>query len=253
MSKMIKWYRNIEGYPKRTLRENIGDKIHATSAYEYKKEIEDIIKVDGNIKEFYNICSLYNKINTNNNIFANEILENIDSKFLLIVKDRQVGFSTTLAVIALYYTQVLDKSVVIVQPKVGNLLERLKRIYVSLPEHLKWGVKKLNKKEIRFNNGTSIRVSRSSIGYSPDLILVDEYDFMTIGDIEKILFQIKNRVGDKVIIGSTINNKRSVKYSMKDLIENKSVYGFKKIDITDIVNLRKQLIRDSKINDLLNS
>ncbi len=258
MSKYItRWYRNSEGIPKVSLR----DTFSKNNIENYKQEIYELGQVSKDIKLFYNKCSILTGsglvsglINTR---YSNEILESINDKFTVVIKARQIGFSITSAIISLYYTQILNKSVVIISK--DNMMDKIRMIYRYLPEHLKYGVCKMNKKEIKFNNGCRIKVSNSiisALGWSPELTICDEFDWLSNKqkDICKYLIPtIAARLNDQLIIGSTIDtNNKGV--SMLDLITNTDyfVYNFKFLNLDEIDLIVKQFIREKKINDILN-
>lgn len=182
------------------------------------------------------------------------MLKNTTNKFTIVVKERQIGFSTIEAVIALYYTQMLCKCVVVIGN--DNMMSRIKTIYVMLPDHLKFGIKKLTKKCIKFNNGTFIRSEEKHVSYSPDLIMYDEYDFLPSRRfrefISKIAPSISARVGDQLLIGSTLGTKKT-EGSLTDLLTNSvyGVYNFQTLDLTKIEILKKQFDRNNKINNIL--
>jgi len=253
---MSKWYRNREGYPKVSLREILGK----DNAHLYQREVKELISIT-DVKRFYNSCKIITPSNglvtLVNNAFSDEILESFtNNKFTITIKPRQIGYSTTSGVIALYQTQFLNKSVVIVNRK--YILDRVKELYVNLPEHLKYGVKKLTKKCIFFNNDTYIKVSsKYPKGTSPELVIFDEYDFLSSKQIKDFIISIAPsvaaRIGDQVLIGSTINHRQTGLGSIRDMISNKDygIYNFSIINLNQIDLIMKQFERNKKINEIL--
>jgi hypothetical protein len=258
---MTKWYRNIEGFPVTTLRDSLFPVI---PFFQISPEIQHLFRVSqGGVSTFYNECKIYTStgrlLPLVNNGFSNEIFESIKNKFTIIVKERQTGLTTTEAVIALYYTQFLNKNVTIVSR--GNIIDKIKSIYVNLPDHLKYGIKRLNKKCIYFNNGTFIRFTKCSgsfaIRYNPGLMIFDEYDFLQPKKLKIFINQIVpcfSPTGSQIIIGSSLNPKSNNKEgSINDLLTNPnySIYSFKSVNLTKMDLIAKTFERDKKINEVL--
>ena len=253
---MSKWYRNREGYPKVSLREILGK----DNAHMYQNEVKELLSIT-DVKRFYNSCKMQTPmgiLNLVNNAFSDEILDSYSkNKFTITIKPRQIGYSTTSGIIALYQTQFLNKNVVIVNRK--EILDKIKNLYVHLPEHLKYGVKKLTKKCIVFNNDTYIKVSsKYPKGTSPELVIFDEYDFLSSKQIKDFIISIvpsiSARIGDQVLIGSTINIRQTGTGSIRDIITNKdySIYNFSVINLNQMELVMKQFERNKKINEILN-
>lgn len=258
---MSYWYRNKEGFPKVSLRE----RINSSNMHQYQHEINQISKIEKDISLFYTRCKgLDGRTGTlkkfNMNPFSKELLDNIDKKFNLIIKGRQLGITYTLSTIALYNILFLNKSVGIISYNIDgaiNILDRIKTMYVNLDEYLVYGVRKITSREIQFNNGTSIKAFGRLDNYSPDyeLTIIDEYDFIPTKwkgtFITGICPRIASRIGDKLIIASSINGKSD--YSMEDLITNDDyqIYNFNVLTINCIDPIVKQFNRNRKINQIL--
>jgi len=249
------WYRNREGYPMVSLMETMFNDTQL-----YKREINELMVVKSDIKLFYNQCASFDLLHGSyrtlkNNAFSNEVFDSLKNKMTIVIKERQIGYSTIEAVVALFYTQMLNKCVAIIDT--GNMMERIKNIYVRLPSHLKFGIRKLTKKCIKFSNGTFIRIEKQYVTYSPDLIIYDEYDFLAsrkLKDfIRNIAPSISARVGDQLLLGSTLSGKKR-EGSFDDLLNNSiyGVYNFNMLDLTKVEDLKKQFDRNSKIDNLLN-
>ena len=258
---MSYWYRNMVGFPKVSLRE----RINTTNMHEFQNEILEISKIEKDISHFYTLCKgLDGRTGTlksfKMNPFSKELLENIDSKFNLVIKGKQLGMTYTLSSIALYNVLFLNKSVGIISSNTDgaiNILDRIKTMYVNLDEYLVYGVRKITSREIQFNNGTSIKVFGRLDNYTHnyELTIIDEYDFITLkckkSFIESICPRIASRINDKVIISSSINGKSD--YSMEDLVTNDDyqIYNFNILTINCIDPIVKQFNRNRKINQIL--
>ena len=259
---MSYWYRNKEGFPKVSLRE----RINTNNMHEFQKEILEIRQIENDINKFYLLCKGLNKgVMTNfvPNPFSNDLLNKTNSKFNLVVKGRQIGVTYTLSVISLYNALFLNKSVAIVSTNTYgglDILSRILNMYVHLEEHLKWGVNKLTKREISFNNGASIKTFSNIRNYKTpyELLIIDEYDFipsrMKKEFISTICPIIASRVGDKAIIASSIKRSRSDnEYSVEDLITNDDyeIFNFNILTINCFDSIIKQHNRNKKINEIL--
>ena len=255
---MTKWYRNIEGFPVSTLRDSLFPVIPIS---QITPEIQHLFRVaQGGVSTFYNQCEIPDASSGRlmtlvNNGFSNEVFESIKNKFTIIVKERQTGLTTTEAVISLYYTQFLNKSVTIVSR--GNIIDKIKSIYVNLPDHLKYGIKRLNKKCIYFNNGTCIRFTKSCFLGLSDLMIFDEYDFLQPKKLHTLINHIVPSLaaitGSQIIIGSSLNPKSDREGSLEDLLTNPnySIYSFKVVNLLKMDLIIKTFERDKKINEVL--
>jgi hypothetical protein len=261
---MSRWYRNIEGIPKKTICEEISFKESYPNEF---NELLTIISLGKNsspdgLKYFLNKCNRFNTINRcwENiipNEFSDDIIESlILNKHTILIKERQIFFSTIAAVICLYYTQILGKSVVIINK---GSFERFKMMYLRLPEHLKYGVNKFNRAKIKFNNGSHIRFfdKYENIGYVPDLLIFDEYDFLN-GDcsefVKSFLPTINARLSCKLLIASYPNKKRKDTGSFQDLTNNDEycLYNFEILDWLNYELAVKKIKRNKTINDIFN-
>lgn len=257
---MSYWYRNKEGFPKVSIRE----RINTNNMHEFQKEILQIKQIESDINKFYPLCKgLRQGVMTNlvPNPFSNDLLNKTNSKFNLVVKGRQIGVTYTLSVMALYNALFLNKSVAIISYNVDagiNILERILNMYVHLEEHLKWGVNKLSKREVSFNNGTSIKIFSNIKNYktSYDLLIIDEYDFipsvMKREFITTICPTIAARVCDKAIITSSIKTDCNKEYSVEDLTnDDYEIFNFNILTINCFDSIIKQHNRNKKINEIL--
>lgn len=259
---MSYWYLNKEGFPKVSLRE----RINQTNAHQYKREISELLTSQNDINEFYKLCKFIDNSgklsNFTTNQLSNDLLYKTNDKFNIIIKGRQVGVSYALCVIALYNALFLNKSVALFSYNLEssiNLLDKVKMIYSHLDDHLKYGVRRLNKGQISFNNGTTIRSFGGLTKYttSYDLVVIDEYDFTSYKFKKELIANIypvvSSRVGDKIIISSSLSSSES-DYSISDLLtsEDYTIFNFNVLTIDYIDSIVKQYNRNKKINQILN-
>lgn len=260
---MSYWYLNKEGFPKVSLRE----RINPGNTHQYQKEISEIQQIEKDINKFYPLCKILKQGILSNlipNRFSDDLLNNTNSKFNIVLKGRQVGVTCTLSVIALYNALFLNKNVVIASRNKNvsiDILNRILTMYINIEEHLKYGVCGLTKTKVTFNNGKSIRVISSLKNYnsSIDLLIIDEYDFispmMKKYFITSVCPVIASRINDKVIITSSIRrgliNKEE--YSVEDLITNNDyeIFNFNVLTINCFDLIVKQYNRNKKISEIL--
>jgi hypothetical protein len=260
---MSYWYQNKNGFPKVSIRE----RINSNNIQEFQKEILEIKQIENDINKFYPLCKVVTQGFIKNlvpNTFSKDLLNKTNSKFNLVLKDRQVGCTCTLSVIALYNALFLNKNVAIISYDLNNdinILERILNMYLHLEEHLKYGVNKLSKKEVSFNNGTSIKIFSNIRNYKTpcELLIIDEYDFINFGIKKELITNIfpiiASRVGDKSIITSSINkNLNNKEYSVEDLITNDDyeIFDFNILTMHCFDSTIKKYNRDKKINEILN-
>jgi hypothetical protein len=232
-----KWYRNIEGIPKETIRESelVNNPLWNLDIYDFLTQCK------------YFDVKKYTWENIQKNEYNTDILNSvISNKHTIVLSERQIGFSTILTSVGLYYTQILNKDVFVAR-KGG--FERFKMMYMMLPENLKYGVVELNKNLIKFKNGSSVRFfddyNTFSFGSSANIILIDHCDI--VNDQEKlssIIPIVNSRKDCKLLIGSYIKEENKNEYCL---------YNFEILDWRNYDQMVNKIQRDKKIDDILNA
>ncbi|MCK9477512.1 MAG: terminase family protein, partial [Candidatus Muirbacterium halophilum] len=167
-------------------------------------------------------CKVKTEDGSINNIklrdYQNEILDNfVNNRFNILMCSRQMG-KTISASIFIIHTILFknDKNVMIVANKGDTTIEivdKIKGIYTQLPFFLKPGIKIWNQKSLTFENGcrvkTSARSKTVSVGFSIDLLYMDEFAHIPSTIIEPYYTAAYPTVSgidnSKIIITSTPN------------------------------------------------
>ena len=143
-------------------------------------------------------------------------LKELNNKFILHVKSREIGSVLLNAIKLLHYSLFNnDKNILIVantSDTTVELLDKIKDIYINLPFFLKMGVKNWNKTSINFDNDCRIiakSIKNASIGFTIDYIHIEEFAHMSAENVNTfytsifpILSALKN---SKLVISSTPN------------------------------------------------
>lgn len=144
--------------------------------------------------------------------FVKNIMEN---RFIISLQSRQMGKSITVGAILLYYAIFKSDITIAVlankEKQSKEILSRIKKMYLELPEFLQVGVKEWNKTNIEFGNGSRIitgSTSSDSIrGESIYILYLDEFAFCRDADefYTATYPVISSGKTTKVIITSTTN------------------------------------------------
>jgi hypothetical protein len=110
----------------------------------------------------------------------------IDNKFSLNFTSRQVGFTTILSALYLWYMTFHNKKILIISNKLQNsisFIDKLKNYYESLPFFLKCGILTNNNNSFQFDNGSSIKIMASvNSVYGSNYDIYSYLDFSLIPD-----------------------------------------------------------------------
>lgn len=150
--------------------------------------------------------------------YQKEVLDNfVDNRFNILMASRQVG-KTIMSSVFILHTILFnnDKNIMIVANKGDTAIEivdKIKNIYALLPFFLKPGIKLWNQKSLTFDNGcrikTSARTKTPAIGFTIDLLFLDEFAHIPSNIIEPYYtaaFPVTSAVqNSKIIITSTPN------------------------------------------------
>lgn len=158
---------------------------------------------------------------------------------VIVLKARQLGFTTTVACYALWLTLFhRDKNVLVIATKqetAKELVLKSRFAYDHLPVWLRSEVVENNKLNLRFKNGSQIKAvaSSSDAGRSQavSLLIVDEAAFIESADEIWTASQATRATGGKAIIISTPNGVGNFFHRKWDEAENK-LNGFLPIKLT---------------------
>lgn len=130
--------------------------------------------------------------------YQEEIINNYkNNRFNLIVSSRQTGSSLLNAIQILHYALANnDKYVLVISNKIQSsisILDKIKILYENMPYFSKCGVITYNNSEIKFDNGTTIRVG------SPVLFLGRNIDFLVIDEFAHIPDKVINNFYASII------------------------------------------------------
>jgi hypothetical protein len=145
----------------------------------------------------------------------NAITSVLDNKMTIICASRQVGKSTLMTIICLWYALFTsDYTIAILANKeeqAKEILERIKLGYEELPNWLKACVPTFTNENIKFDNGSKIFISTTSEsgirGKSVNLLFVDEFAHLQSQIIEpfvkSIMPTISSSKSAKIVLVST--------------------------------------------------
>jgi hypothetical protein len=150
--------------------------------------------------------------------YQRDILDNfMGHRFNILMSSRQSGKTISASIFILHFILFNnDKNVMIVANKgdtATEIVDKIKSIYSLIPFFLKPGIKVWNQKSLTFDNGcrikTSARTKTPAIGFTIDLLFLDEFAHIPANIIEPyytavypVTSGIKN---SKIIITSTPN------------------------------------------------
>ena len=133
----------------------------------------------------------------------------------IVLTSRQLGKTTTAAAYLLWYAMFNDDKTVLICSNVFRaaleIMERVRTMYESCPDHIRAGVISYNKTSIKFDNGSRIvsqaTTSNSGRGMSVSLLFVDEMAFAASNLVKDMWVSLSPTLaaGGKAIITSTPN------------------------------------------------
>jgi hypothetical protein len=141
----------------------------------------------------------------------------IDDRFVIAKMPRQVGKTTTIAALLLWYVLFKDNfSIAILANKerqAREILSRIQLAYEHLPKWLQQGIIEWNKGNIELENGSKILASSTSSsairGTSQNLVYLDEFAFVPSNVQEEFFASVYPTISSgqstKVLITSTPN------------------------------------------------
>lgn len=226
------WYHNIYGIR----RSNISYCLNFEETNEY-------IKCENNINYFIeNYCTLENNKKIQLKNYQKKILLNLSTyKLNAIATCRQIGITFLLNAITLH-SLIFCKNYSVLF--INNKLDKFKNMYINLPFFLKIGITKYTNDEINFENGNILFKKSSSInsliGFSPNMIIIDDFDFIKNNDklLNYLIPAFLARKKDKLILSSCFKNENSffhklIKKSINGIFESLLIncYDIEKYDI----------------------
>ena len=218
-----------------------------------KKELDALLKCIKNINtflKFIQITTPAGKTSFNPYQYQIRLLKKLaetydspDKHNNIIVKSRQVGMTTLLAIYILWFALFKpDKYIGIISCTTNNakiLYDMVRGIYDSLPDFLRIKTIQNNSKYIKFANGSTICISacksNSVKGRTIDLLVFDEAAYTKKSDFNDFIMSIfptlAGRKSSQIIIASTPNGIDNIFYELwKKTIENKNSFIPTKID-----------------------
>ena len=139
----------------------------------------------------------------------------LDNSYTIVCASRQIGKSTLMTVVCLWYAIFQkDFTIAVLANKediAKEILERIKMAYEELPNWLKAGVWEFTKEHVKLTNGSKIEVSTTSQdavrGKSIDLLFLDEFAHVRkeIADdfYKSVIPTITSSPATKLVITST--------------------------------------------------
>lgn len=205
---------------------------------EYTREqIQELAKCYDDLHHFFKYVKIvhpdYGRVTFEPYDFQRDIVNTyLQNRFMILLLARQVGKSTVVGVIALWYA-IFNKDKLIgitsyVEKEAIGVLDKIKIIYEELPEWLKPGVKEYNKKSIVFDNGSIIRVSATTKNAFRGKALncvTGETKICVCDDNENIFYTTMERV-NLYNEDDTLEKKYQIKYQTKNLKNGKTYMGF---------------------------
>ena len=209
---------------------------------EYTEEqIQELVRCMNDISYFFKYVKIvhpdHGRVIFDPYDFQKDIVDTfLEHRFQILLLARQVGKSTVVAIIAIWYAIFnSDKLIGItsyVEKEAINILDKIKIIYEELPDWIKPGVKEYNKKTIEFENGTAIRVSATTKnafrGRSLNLLICDELAFVPHNQAEDFWSSnfptISKSKESKVILISTPKGQHNLFHRMWTSATNYGVY-----------------------------
>ena len=163
-------------------------------------------------------------------------------RFSILLAARQSGKSTTTAIYCLWVILFnTDKTGLILSKSGaagGDLLNKIKDMYLYLPYHLKCGTMKWNQGGISFDNNSTISTEAFSptagLGKTINFLILDEFAWCPANEVElfynNIIPTVTTISDSNVCIMSTQNGFNLFYKIWKSAVEKKSIYAPFKID-----------------------
>lgn len=173
------------------------------------------------------------------------ILKVIANRYTIGCASRQVGKTTLMTVVCLWYALfVKDFSIAILANKetqAKEILERIKTAYEEIPNWLKSGVKEFTKEHLRLTNDSKIFVSTTSVdairGKSVNLLFLDEFahvrDEIADDFFKAIMPTISSSETSKLVIVSTPKGILNRFYTLFSSAETNEMKRLQKEQIED--------------------
>jgi hypothetical protein len=170
------------------------------------------------------------------------ILDIVNNRRMVICASRQVGKSTLMTVVCLWYALFhKDFTIAILANKedqAKEILERIKLAYEEIPNYIKSGVWDFTKEQVKLTNGSKIFVSTTSAdairGKSVNLLFVDEFAHIRKEIAEEffksIIPTLSSSKKSKLVIVSTPNGTANRFYNIfSDAETGRSKWAYSKI------------------------
>lgn len=141
------------------------------------------------------------------------LLKYHNNKFNCVAKSRQCGITLVDAIFALHYILTnTDKAITIICDKTSTaveMIDKVKKLYCSLPFYMKPGVDTWNQSSISFDNGVRLKAVvgvNGGVGYQIHCLMIQEASFIPNFDrLYRSTFPIIASLKDaKLIISSTL-------------------------------------------------
>lgn len=169
----------------------------------------------------------------------------VKERFTCLLASRQVGKSTMMALVALWYALFnKDYSVLLLANKESTAMEIFGRIRMSfemLPAWLKSAAPEYAKQSMKLENGSKISISTttsdSARGMSINMLLIDEFAFVENDDdfYNSVFPIISSSSTSKIVLSSTPNGTENKYYKIvQECEEGKGIYNLVKIHWSDI-------------------
>lgn len=166
-----------------------------------------------------------------------DFIKNMD-KYNIILKARQIGFTTLSLGLMLYYAHTIPNSQYLMLSydgeSVQNIFNRLKMMYESMPEKYRVEQRRMNKMELFLKNGSRISVKVAGTrelgrSFTCQMIHCSEFAFWTEENQEKGLLALEQALAknqnSKIIIESTANGVGNNYYNIfTNAIKGRSKY-----------------------------
>lgn len=161
-----------------------------------------------------------------------------NNRYNLVLKSRQCGIDTVNAISILHYILTNeDKNILVLVNNIQQgceLIDKVKKLYYSLPFYMKIGVETWNQSSIKFSNGVRLKVGagkNAAIGTQIHYLLIcDAAHIVNFFEIYRSLFPMVSSLKDsKITISSTPNGINDFYHIYKDASLNKNSYALTKV------------------------
>ncbi len=173
------------------------------------------------------------------------ILKIVNNRRTVICASRQVGKSTLMTVVCLWYALFTKNHTVAIlankEDQAKEILERIKLAYEEIPNYIKAGVWDFTKEQVKLTNGSKIFVSTTSAdairGKSVNLLFIDEFAHVRkeIADdfFKSIIPTLSSSKKSKLVIVSCVTKDTCI-YTDKGLKQIKDFIPNEKEGLHDI-------------------